>query len=367
MKKSKWSFLLIVILSCSLILAACGGSDDAGGDGEPKETDSVVIGVYGGDWEKNIREVALDKFAEETGINVEVVAGADAEWYTKLQAAKGKNAPYDILVLTPDTIQRAVTNDLLLPLDDEKVPNLANAYDSIQKYFVSDGKEYAAGFSMGQLGIAYRKDLVDKAPTSWLDLWNPEYKGKIGISSPTYSGGLQFLSGLVNALGGEEKNPEDVEKAFEKLEELKDSIVAYPDNAGSIQTLLERGDAPIIPLWDGRVFALQEAGLDLGFVYPEEGAVASVAAFSIVKGGPNTANAYKLLDYLMGAEVQAAFSEKTYYGMSNKDVEYSPKLQEKVKVGEDYYNTLKWVDYEVATEKMADWTNTWTQVLGGNQ
>ncbi len=369
MYKNRNYVFLIIALSFSLILAACGGTNEtSSGEGEEaKETDSVVIGVYGGDWEKNIREAALDQFAEETGIKVEVVAGADAEWYTKIKAANGKNAPYDLLILTPDTIERAVANDLLLPIDAEKVPNIKDAYESVQKYFTFDEKVYAAGFSMGQLGLAFRKDLVPTEPTKWLDLWNPEYKGHIGISSPTYSGGLQFLSGLISALGGEEKNPEDVDKAFEKLAELKDSVVAYPDNPGSIQTLLERGDAWIIPFWDGRVFALQDAGIDLGFVYPEDGPVASVAAWSIVKGGPNEANAYKLLDYLSSPEIQAAFSEKTYYGMSNSKVEYSDELENKVQVGEENYEKLKWVDYKTATPKLAEWTEIWTQTLGGNQ
>jgi putative spermidine/putrescine transport system substrate-binding protein len=369
MQKKKLSIVITFLLLFALLLAGCGGTNTASDtkNNEPKKTDTVVVGVYGGDWEKNIRAVALDQFAKETGIKVEVVAGADAEWYTKLQASKGKNPPYDLLILTPDTIQKAISSNLLQPIEAKKVPNVKDLYQSVQEQFTVDGKQYAAGFSMGQLGIAYRKDLVPTEPKKWMDLWNPEYKGHVAISSPTYAGGLQFFSAVIHSLGGDEKNPKYVDKALDKLAKLKENVSSYPDNPGSIQTLLERGDAWVVPFWDGRVFALQDSGIDLGFVYPEEGAVSSVASWAVMKGSQNELNAYKLLDYLLSPEVQKEFSDRSYYGMTNKNVEYSDKLKEKVHVGEEEYKKLKWVDYKVATPNLADWTNRWTEKMGGGK
>lgn len=367
MKKTKLSkTILSMALFLVLLLSACSsGNNNSSEGGEKAKTDKVVVGVYGGDWEKNIRP-SIEQFAEETGIDVEIVAGADSEWFTKLKASNGKNPQYDLLILQPDTIERGVAANLLLPLDAEKVPNLPDLAPSVQERLTIDKQQYAAGFSVGQLGLAYRKDLVPVEPTAWMDLWKPEYKGHVAISSPTYSAGLQFFSGLINAHGGEESNPKDVDKAFASLGQLKDSVVAYPDNPGSIQTLLERGDSWIVPFWDGRIFALQESGMDLGFVYPEEGAVAAVASWAVTAGSPNEENAYDLLNYLSSPEVQKEFSELTFYGMTNKNVEYSEKLQDKIRVGEEAYSSLKWVDYDTATQQLGDWTNRWTEELGDN-
>ncbi|MEJ8307030.1 ABC transporter substrate-binding protein [Saccharibacillus sacchari] len=364
----KWSFSALA-LSLTLAVSGCGaaGESDSASGGEPQATDTVVIGVSGGAWEQNIRAAALDQFEKDTGIKVEVVAGTDAEWFPKLKASNGNNPAYDVLVLQPDTIERAVASDLLQPLDTANVPNLADLYPSVEERFTKDGKVYAAGFSMGQLGLAYRKDLVSTPPTKWTDLWNDEYKGHVAISSPTYSAGLQFFSGLVGALGGTVDNTADVDKAFAKLAELKSSAVAFPDNAGSIQTLLERGDAWIVPMWDGRTFAMADSGLDVGFAYPEDGPVAAVASWTVTKGSPNLANAYKLVDYLSSPDVQKKFSDLSLYGMTNKNVEYSDSLKERVQVGEEAYKKLTWVDYAVATPNLADWTNRWTEALGGGQ
>lgn len=354
--------IFAAVLSMVLLLTACGGN----GQDQSKQQQTVIVGVYGGDWEKNIKPI-LEKFEKDTGIKVQTVSGADSEWFTKLKASNGKNPPYDLLILQPDTIQRGIAANVLEPINEEKAPNVKKLYRSVQKKLTVDGKQYAAGFSMGQLGIAYRKDLVKQEPNSWTDLWSSQLKGKVAISSPTYSAGLQFFSALVHAQGGTESNPKDIDKAFKSLAQLKEHVAAFPDNPGSIQTLLERGDVVAVPYWDGRVFALEEEGMKIGFSYPKEGAVAAVASWALTKGNQHEEATYKLLNYLSGKEAQEAFSEQSYYGMSNSDVKYNDKIKGKVKVGENYYSKLTWVDYETAASELGHWTNRWNEVLGGGK
>ncbi|KQN55611.1 PotD/PotF family extracellular solute-binding protein [Erwinia sp. Leaf53] len=354
-------------LASTFVLSALIGlvvSAAAHAEAPPASTDSVVVGVYGGDWEKNIRASGLEQYARENNLKLTVVPGADAEWFAKLRAAKGHRSPYDIVVFQPDTVQRAQAAGLLQPLDAQHIPNLANLYQSVQSRFTWQGKTYAAAFSLGQLGLAYRSDLVKTPPRSWLDLWNPEYKGHVAISSPTYAAGLQFFAGLAHALGGELSNPADVAKAFSKLAELRGNAVAFPDSPGAIQTLLERGDAWVVPFWDGRVFALKQQGLKIDFVYPSDGPVVGAANWVIPKGAPNLANAYKVVNALSSPQVQKAFSDRSLYGMTNKDVAYSDQLKSQVKVGEEAYSKLIWIDYASATPQLADWTRRWGQALG---
>ena len=360
---------LAVTLIAASILAACGDKkpDAPAAAAAPAATDKVVIGVYGGDWEKNIRAAGLEQYAKDNKLNVEIVPGADAEWLAKLRAANGNNPAYDIVVFQPDSVQRAAAAGLLEPLEAKNIPNLAKLYPTVQEKFTKDGKTYAAAFSLGQLGLAYRTDLVKTPPKSWLDLWNPEYKGHVAISSPSYAAGLQFFAGLTHALGGELKNDADVERTFAKLAELKGNAVAFPDSPGAIQTLLERGDAWVVPYWDGRVFALQKSGLKVGFAYPTDGPVVGAANWVIAKGAPNMANAYKLLDFLSSDKVQKAFSDGSLYGMTNQDVQYNDELKTKVQVGEEAYKKLIWIDYETATPKVTDWTNRWSQALGNGK
>lgn len=344
-------------------LAGCAGGNSGSTADAPaavadlEQTDSVIIGVYSGDWEKSIEQAALSAFADETGIDVQVVSGADAEWLTKLQAANGKNVPYDLLILQPDSIQKAIDANLLQDLDVEHVPNLANLFDSVKTRFTVDDKLYAAGFSMGQLGIVYRTDLVSTPPTSWADLWSDGFSKSLGISPLTYSAGLQFFWSQTD--GGA-----DIDGAFAKMEQLKPNISSYPDGAGTIQTLLQRGDVAAVPFWDGRAFAWQAQGQPIGFAYPTDGPVAAIASWVIPQGAPNLANAYRLLDYLCQAEPQSKYADLSFYGMCNKNATYSDDFLSKAQVGEEFYNNLDWIDYSVATPKLADWSTRWQQIMG---
>lgn len=344
-------------------LAGCAGGNSGSTADAPaavadlEQTDSVIIGVYSGDWEKSIEQAALSAFADETGIDVQVVSGADAEWLTKLQAANGKNVPYDLLILQPDSIQKAIDANLLQDLDVEHVPNLANLFDSVKTRFAVDDKLYAAGFSMGQLGIVYRTDLVSTPPTSWADLWSDGFSKSLGISPLTYSAGLQFFWSQTD--GGA-----DIDGAFAKMEQLKPNISSYPDGAGTIQTLLQRGDVAAVPFWDGRAFAWQAQGQPIGFAYPTDGPVAAIASWVIPQGAPNLANAYRLLDYLCQAEPQSKYADLSFYGMCNKNATYSDDFLSKAQVGEEFYNNLDWIDYSVATPNLADWSTRWQQIMG---
>lgn len=344
-------------------LAGCGSASTAAPSDAPaavadlEQTDSVIIGVYSGDWEKSIEQAALNAFADETGIDVQVVAGADAEWLTKLTAANGKNVPYDLLILQPDSIQKAIDANLLQDLDVEHVPNLADLFDSAKTRFTVNDKLYAAGFSMGQLGIAYRTDKVATPPTSWADLWGDDYAKSLGISPLTYSAGLQFF-------WSQTKNGADIDGAFAKFEQLKPNISSYPDGAGTIQTLLQRGDVAAVPFWDGRAFAWQAQGQPIGFAYPTDGPVAAIASWVIPQGAPNLANAYRLLDYLCQAEPQSKYADLSFYGMCNKNATYSDDFLSKAQVGEEFYSKLDWVDYSVATPNLADWSTRWQQIMG---
>jgi hypothetical protein len=177
-----------------------------------------------------------------------------------------------------------------------EVPNIKTFYAiSTPAKWQKDGRYFAAHQNWGQLGITYRTDKVKNPPKEWLDFWKPEYKGLVGMPPVSYSVGLQFFIATVHALGGDEKNPADVDRGFEKMKELKASIAQQPADAGAIQQLLERGDIAVVPLWDGRAFGLAAAGLPIGFNYPTKpGPVASGAGNGIARGTQNRAAALKL-------------------------------------------------------------------------
>lgn len=71
-------------------------------------------------------------------------------------------------------------NPLFQPVDAANIPNL----QKILPVFLEDttpihaGKRYGVPYNCGPYGLAYNADVVKTAPTSWNELWKPQYKNK---------------------------------------------------------------------------------------------------------------------------------------------------------------------------------------------
>jgi putative spermidine/putrescine transport system substrate-binding protein len=348
------------------VLAAAGrtaraqGAADIGGD--------LVACVAGGAWETAFRENMAKPFSQKyprVKLHLDLTAGTAQ--LAKLRAARGNNPPFDVVLMLDEQMDIAVREGLIDPFDAAEVPNVKEIYTvSAPAKWQKDGKYYAVHQNWGQLGLTYRADKVKTPPREWLDFWKPEYKGLIGMPPISYSIGLQFFVATIHALGGNEKNPADVERGFEKMKELKPSVAQQPADAGVIQQLLERGDIALVPLWDGRAHGLAAAGLPIAFSYPNKpGPVASGAPMAIAKGTKNRAAALRFLDFRLAPEPQKGFCQAMWYGPSNKTVKLDPKYAAKVAYGTEHYEKLLSPNYDVVSQKLGEWTQRWAAIFAG--
>lgn len=327
---------------------------------------SIVVPVAGGSWGDAFQANMIDPFLDlHPDVEIQVDLSADAERLLKLRAAGGENPPVDIVGLSTEFMDAAIREDLVDTFTAEEVPNATELYEiSTPENWQTDDGFYAIHQNWGQLGIAYRTDLVENPPQEWLDLWDPQYEGLVGFGPLTYSAALQFFIATIRALGGHESNPEDVEAAFAKFEELKPNVTQTPADSGAVQNLLERGEIGLVHLWDGRAFGLAEAGLPIGFVYTTDpGPVASGAPRGIAMGTQNRELATAFLDFTLSPEAQKGFCETMWYGPSNTTVELSEEVAAKVQYGDEAYAALFEPDYEVVSVNLGAWQQTWTRIF----
>ena len=326
----------------------------------------VVACVAGGAWETAFREHMAKPFGQKypkVKLHLDLTAGTAQ--LAKLRAARGSNPPFDVVLMLDEQMNVAIREGLIDPFDTNEVPNAKDLYAvSAPKKWQKDGRYYAVHQNWGQLGLTYRADKMKTPPKEWLDFWKPEYKGLVGMPPISYSVGLQFFIATIHALGGDEKNPADVDRGFEKMKELKPSIVQQPADAGAIQQLLERGDIALVPLWDGRAHGLAAAGLPIGFSYPNKpGPVASGAPMAIAKGSQNRAGALRFLDFRLSPEPQKGFCQQMWYGPSNQNVKLDPKYAAKVAYGTEHYQKLLAPNYDVVSQQLGEWTQRWASIF----
>lgn len=347
------------------MLDACSvntGSSSAGGTKNAHE--SITVTAFSGSWATDFQKAFVTPFEKATGIGVNLVYGADADWLTKLRAAGGSNPPFDLSAFTSESVLTAVEGKLIQPLDTSKITYWDQLDPVLVNQSVVGGKPYGVPLTTGSTGLMYRTDKIKTPPARWLDIFDPAYWGHVALPPLTYNTGLEFFSELVKIEGGTLADTAAVNKAFAKLATLKGHVSAFPADAGTITTDVQNGDAWIVPYFDGRAFALQAEGQPIGFTYPAPNPVGALTSYYVMAGTTKTAAVYKFLNYLSAAQYQKPFAEETFYGAGNDTIQYSAAFNSKIRHGYSVYKNFSWVDYSVATPKLDAWQQRWAQIFG---
>lgn len=177
------------------------------------------------------------------------------------------------------------------------------------------------GAALYDFVLAYDRDKLKDGPNGWADFFDTKkHPGKRGLrQGPKSTLEIALLADGVapadvyKVLSSEE----GVERAFKKLDTIKDDIVWWKAGAQPPQ-LLASGEVAMTMVYNGRIDAANKNDKkNFGIVW--DGALYTVDSWVILKGSPNKEAAYKFLDFAGKAENQARFSETIAYGTANKD------------------------------------------------
>ena len=153
----------------------------------------------------------------------------------KVKASRA-NPPIDVMLHDPGPALVAIGQDLVEPFP------VASARD--YKDLIADAQEPGTGALLpgGRPDLQSRQ--VKTPPTSWADLWKPEYKGNVGITNLNSTLGTGWLVEIARMHGGSEAN---VEPGFKAIEALKPNLAAVAANPGQLATLFQQGQIDISP------------------------------------------------------------------------------------------------------------------------
>ncbi|MFC6799950.1 PotD/PotF family extracellular solute-binding protein [Haladaptatus sp. GCM10026878] len=307
---------LTALSGCSSIFGGSGG----GGSGKLR-----FIG-FGGNTQKTQMEV-FDGWAEESGTKVEgTSAGGTTEMISLIKQNPGS---FDLVALNDTGMARAQQEDVLEPVDLSLVPNYEkNITESARSlsFNMADGDTMGLIRENGATGFAYNTDKVDAELTSWDDLKDPAYEGKVSLIDRTIdrlSNAAAAADLNVNEVPGDQAK---VDKMFEEAKAEDKNVFSYwGDGATSIRYLRQE-NAWICEAWGGRILALQEEGYDnIEYVIPKEGAMGWADNLAVVKGTESKEAAHELLDYTYQRENLLSISEGMNYTVQVKDPPESMK------------------------------------------
>lgn len=228
-------------------------------------------------------------------VKVEVLPLAAAgELQTRIEAEK--NAPKaDVFIGGSSEFHDPLGKEGLL--EPYKSPNAA-AVDAAFK----DPNGYWTGWYVGIFGLVVNKDRWAKEmagkplPTTWDDLLDPAFKGKIVYPDPVKTGGgYIFLATQVFRFNRDET------KAMDYMKKLDANVGQYVGTAPLGIQLTGQGQFLLGPNWGHDILTAAASGQPVEFAAPQDTAN-EVGAVSIVKGGPNPTAAKAFVDWVLTKE-----------------------------------------------------------------
>jgi spermidine/putrescine transport system substrate-binding protein len=260
----------------------------------------------------------LKQFTKATGIKVDYREDVqeNAAFFGQIQPqlANGSDIGYDLMVLTNGLeLSKLIELGYLAPLDHQRLPNFAeNAGKSYKDTTYDPGNKFTVPYASGITGIAYNPEFVDREITSIADLWDPAFKGRVGMMADPQEIGNFGL--LLNGVDPAKSTEDDWQAAADKLKQQRDSgmVRAYYDQ-DFIQPLTN-GDIWMAMAWSGDIFQQNaEEGTNLKFVVPDEGGTIWTDLMMIPVTSQAPVDALELMNFFYQPEVAAGLTEYINY------------------------------------------------------
>ena len=295
MKKKLCRALALTMLAALLAAFSLPG-------GAAAKDETVTINVY--NWGQYISDgtdgyIDVNKaFTEETGIEVNYITfDSNETMYTKLKTG---GASYDVIVPSDYMVARLISEDMLLPLNYDNIPNAQYIMPTYRGMAHDPEDKYSVPYTWGCTGIIYNTKYVDAADAeSWELLWNEKYKGKILMfDNPRDAFGVaEFRLGYdVNTT-----DPQLLQNCADLLQQQKPLVQDYVMD--QIYDKMEHEEAWIGVYYAGDYIQMTWVNEDLAFSFPKEGFNLFVDALCIPKSCQNKEAAEAYINFLCRPDI----------------------------------------------------------------
>ena len=282
-------------------LTGCSSQD------EPK-----VLNLY--NWSEYMPQEVLDRFEEETGIQVVYTTyDSNEAMYARLKLLED-GGEYDLAVPSTYYVNKMRKEGLLEEIDHSKLEGFDNLDPELVSQEFDEGNAYSVPYLWGTTGLAYDSaDLDGEQVTAWADLWQDKYDGTVMLTNDmreVFHVGLRVLG-----YSGNTTDPAEIEAAYEKLSELMPAVRTFNSDAPRMPYL--EGETDIGMIWNGEAVMGKEDMPSLEYVYPEEGTIVWLDSFVIPKNAGNVDAAHQFISFVMQPEISALISEDIGYATPN--------------------------------------------------
>jgi len=269
--------LSMALVMSMAVLGGCGTSS--------KEDSKVMIytSIYP-DIIELMKPVLEEKFPD---ITVEWFQGGTESVVTKITGEiEAKSIQADLLMVADPSYYLTLVNQDLLEKYD---------FADRAKTTMKDEEGYWTGVRVSNMIIAYNSDKVsaEDAPTSFEDLLDPKWSGKMAMPSPLLSGSAFVAVGALSEKYG-----------WEYFEKLKENGVVVEKGNSAVQSKLLTGEYEVAMILEENILKLADAGEPVSVVYPSDGTIVIPSPIAMFKASDNKDASKKIMEWFLSPEGQ---------------------------------------------------------------
>jgi spermidine/putrescine transport system substrate-binding protein len=265
---------------------------------------------------QNGKHPSLEQFTKATGIKVNYSEPIqdNQSFYARISPTlqAGQSIGYDIIVITNGwQFTQLVNNGWVLQLDHSRIPNFFKYASPLVKNPNYDpGNAHSVAWQSGFTGIGYNPELTKREITSVHDLWDPAFKGHVGMMSDNTE--LGSVGMLALGIDPATSTPDDWNKAAALLRKQRPLVRQYYDQ--SYIDALKNGDTWISQAWSGDIYQANASGHgNLKFVAAPQGIMHWTDNMLIPTGAAHPVDALEWMNFYYQPKIAAEVADWVNY------------------------------------------------------
>ena len=319
------------------------------GFAEAQSPGQVVVGTWGGDYGDLLASNIDKPILAPKGVEVLQDVGPQDPRKTKLIAERAsRRGSMDVCCLSDVDMFTLAQQGVFEPIEAGRVPNLARAIPTLKR-------PYSAPHIYSAKVILYNPAKVTTPPQSFADLWDPKYRGRVGLVDILH---LQNMEAASLAAGGTEH---DYEPGKKKLMELRSlDVKVYPSNE-ALAAALKSEEVWLTIMWLARGFMWKKSGIPVEHAVPSEGATSICFEMSVPRNARNRDGAMAYLNAALDARAQTAFADRMGYAPTVTDAQLPPELARQISLTLEQQAKLRTPDYEYIARNQVALIDFWNK------
>lgn len=277
-------------------------------------------------WDGYADPEVVEGFERRYKVDVEVVqVDSDDDLWEKIN--RNNASDFDVFAVNTAELQRYIDRGLSVPLNLANIPNRTRQLARFRNLeaipgLVYNGEVYAIPYTYSEMGLIYDQKRVKEPPRSIAAMWDPAYRGRV-LAYNGSNHNFSLAAMLIGAANPFQLDKTGFAKAARKLIDLRRNVLTFYSSPQEAVRLYVENDVVLIYANYGsqQLKALRDAGADVGYAIPREGALAWLDCWTVTRGARNRKLAEAWINYTLERSVSERLPRM--HGLANTIEEFS--------------------------------------------